>query len=208
MSIPKDILREHDYLEKDSILVGYRGSIAHSMYIPSSDPNSIDDKDVMAVVVPPLDHYFGLRQFGSRGTKELMKGEWDIVTYELLKFMGLLAKSNPNVLSLLWLKENMYLKKSLEGQMLIDNRYLFATKKIYHSFTGYAYGQLKRMTNFKFEGYMGEKRKRLVEQFGFAIMPLCSEILFAFTSGTTRGTSSSILNALVLSTTTQFCSIA
>ena len=41
------------------------------------------------------------------------------------------------------------------------------SKKVYHSFNGYAYGQFKRMTHFKSEGYMGAKRKKLVEKFGY-----------------------------------------
>ena len=51
--------------------------------------------------------------------------------------------------------------------MLIENRNIFVSKQAYHSFTGYAYGQLKRMTHFACKGYMGEKRKQLVEKFGF-----------------------------------------
>ena len=31
------------------IIVGYRGSIAHGMYLANTDPNSIDDKDIMGV---------------------------------------------------------------------------------------------------------------------------------------------------------------
>jgi predicted nucleotidyltransferase len=167
MGIPKDILRENKYLDKDSILIGYRGSIAHNMYVPSSDPNSIDDKDVMAVIIPEKENYYGLSNFGSRGTKELFKNEWDIVSYEFLKFVNLLYKSNPNVINLLWLSDNMYIKRTKFGNMLIENRDLFSTKKIYHSFTGYAYGQIKRMVKYNFEGYMGEKRKALVEKFGY-----------------------------------------
>ena len=32
-----------------TILMAYRGSIAHGMYTPSTDPDSIDDKDLMGV---------------------------------------------------------------------------------------------------------------------------------------------------------------
>jgi len=35
------------FLPDDLILLVYRGSIAHDMYVPQSDPNSIDDKDIM-----------------------------------------------------------------------------------------------------------------------------------------------------------------
>ena len=41
----------------------------------------------------------------------------------------------------------------------------------------------------------------IVEQFGLAIIPLCFKISSGFTSGTTRGTSGSIRNALELSIT-------
>lgn len=168
MSIPKDILKEHNYLNDWSIITAYRGSIAHGMYVPNTDPNSIDDKDVMSVCVPPKEYYLGLQNFGSRGTKELFKGEWDIVTYELKKFASLLKRGNPNVISLLWLEPNHYLNLTTEGQWLIDNRHLFINKTtVYKSFVGYAHGQLKRMTHHSFEGYMGEKRKNLVKKFGY-----------------------------------------
>lgn len=167
MTIPQDILRKHAALNEWSILTAYRGSIAHGMYVPNTDPNSIDDKDVMAVCVPPIEYYFGQKNFGSRGTKEIFEGEWDIVIYELRKFIALLAKGNPNVLSLLWVDERHILSITEAGNLLRERRDLFATKMAYESFVGYAYGQLKRMTHLACEGYMGEKRKKLVQKFGY-----------------------------------------
>lgn len=167
MSIPNDILKENKGLSDWCILSMYRGSIAHGMYIPNSDPNSIDDKDVMAICVPPLEYYFGLKQYGSRGTKEIMHNEWDIVIYELRKMISMLTKGNPNVLSALYLKEKHYMTITAAGQILLDNRDIFVGKHVYRSFTGYAHSQLKKMTHFKFEGYMGEKRKQLVQKFGY-----------------------------------------
>lgn len=152
---------------KKCILLGYRGSIAHGMYIPNTDLNSIDDKDLMGIIIPNKDIYIGLKKWGSRGTKEIFYNEWDVVLYEIKKYINLLLKSNPNVLSLLWLRENLYIKKTIAGQKLIDNRNIFISKKCYHSFSGYAYGQLHRMTHYKFEGYMGEKRKKLVMKYGY-----------------------------------------
>ena len=146
------------------VLVGYRGSIAHGMYVPNSNPNSIDDKDIMGVTIATSDYYFGLKQFEH---KETMIDPWDIVVYELRKFVRLLIKANPNVLSLLWLKPEHYVFKNGIGDRLIENRSLFVSKNIYRAFTGYAYGQLKRMEHFKFEGYMGTKRKALVEKHGY-----------------------------------------
>lgn len=147
-----------------TILLAYRGSIAHGMYTPSEDPNSIDDKDIMGICVPHKRFYFGLNNFEQ---KEAFYNEWDAVTYEVRKFIRLLVGQNPNVMSLLWLDPRHHILVEPEGQMLLDSRSLFVSKKAYHSFTGYAYSQLKRMTHLSFEGYMGEKRKKLVEKYGY-----------------------------------------
>jgi predicted nucleotidyltransferase len=118
----------------------------------------------MGVYMGSVKHYLG---FGEKETREKFVGEWDCVFYEFRKMINLLMKSNPNVLSLLWVRENHILYQNEVGKILRENRDLFVSKNAYHSFTGYAYSQLKRMTHFKFEGYMGSKRKGLVEKFGF-----------------------------------------
>jgi predicted nucleotidyltransferase len=167
MTIPKDIVKNNPSLSDWNIITAYRGSIAHGLYVPKSDPNSIDDKDVMAVCLPPLEYYFGLKTFGSRGTKEIFIGEWDIVIYEFKKFISLLLKGNPNVIGLLWMEEKNYINIHPIGYRLIKLRSLFSSKQIYYSFVGYAKGQFKRMERFKHNGYMGAKRKELVSKFGY-----------------------------------------
>lgn len=167
MTIPKEILKSDKGLGDWAILIGYRGSIAHGMYVPKNDPNSIDDKDIMAVCVPPKEYYLGLKNYGSRGTKEIKQDAWDIVVYEAKKFIGLLAVGNPNVLSMLWMEPQDYILQRDAGKYLIENRQAFVGKHVYKSFAGYAHSQLHRMTHSACLGYMGEKRKRLVEQFGY-----------------------------------------
>ena len=162
-------LTNEEYKEivpKNTILLGYRGSIAHGTYLRPDDPNSVDDKDIMGVCIAPIEQYFGLHHFEQ---KEVMLREWDSVVYEFLKFMRLLIKSNPNVLNMLWLRKQDYIQIDDLGRELLEHRSLFVTKQIYHSFTGYAYGQLKKMTAFTFEGYMGAKRKGLVEKYGYDV---------------------------------------
>ncbi len=158
-------LKEYSLVSRWSILTGYVGSISHGTYSPSE--YSIDDKDIMSIIVPPVEYYYGLRHLGRRGTKVIQKYEWDIVCYEVLKFIRLLVKANPNVLGLLYLPDDMYIHMSPAGELLKKYRALFATKKAYQSFTGYAAGQLHRMTHNACQGYMGKKRKELVEKFGY-----------------------------------------
>jgi uncharacterized protein len=167
MKVPSDILRDNPGAGEWAILHGYRGSIAHGMYEPSTEPNSIDDKDTMAVCVPPVDHYYGLEEFGSRGTQEIKRGEWDIVVYEARKAVRLLAQGNPNVFSLLWLPEDLYIARTAAGEHLLRNRDVFVGRHVYESFVGYAAGELYRMEHNAYNGYMGEKRKALVQKHGY-----------------------------------------
>lgn len=161
------VLAQNPGLSAWAILLTYRGSIAHGMYVPSNDPNSIDDIDLLAVCVPDPIYYIGLSEYGSRGTVEIKDGPWDVVIYEARKMITLLMAGNPNVVSLLWLNPAHYLSLTPAGRMIIENRELFMTQNLYQSFSGYAQSQLQRMTHLAFKGYMGEKRKRLVEQFGY-----------------------------------------
>lgn len=149
-----------------TILLGYVGSISHGTYIPSTDPSSIDDKDILGICVANENVYLGMQKFEQREKKYK---EWDSVIYEIRKFFSLLLKCNPNVLGLLWLKRENYIHIGESGKLLIDKRNLFVSKQAYYSFSGYAYGQLHRMEHMAFKGYMGEKRKKLVEKFGYDV---------------------------------------
>lgn len=167
MSVPVDIVRDNPGIGDWSILHAWRGSVAHGMWEPSSNPNSIDDKDTVSVCVPPIENYFGLKEFGSRGTQEIMLGEWDIVVYEARKAIKMLRQGNPNILSLLWLPENGYISKTHAGEMLLHHRKLFAGRWVYQPFVGYAKAQFHKMEHGSTQGYMGEKRKTLVEKYGY-----------------------------------------
>lgn len=56
----------------------------------------------MGIVIPPKPYYLGMQQWE---VTEGFNGPWDIVLYELRKFVGLLCRQNPNVLQLLWLEK-------------------------------------------------------------------------------------------------------
>lgn len=154
----------------NAVLFGYRGSQAHGTWRPPTDPTSVDDIDLMGVTIGPIEQYLG---FPRKETWERMEQDvstgylWDIVVYDIRHFVRLLVKNNPNVLGMLWLEPNYYTKLTDAGKKLIENRELFSSKEAYRSFTGYAYSQLHKMTHGAHKGYMGDKRKKLVEQFGY-----------------------------------------
>lgn len=149
------------------ILAGYMGSTSHGTLIPRTNEHAVDDKDVMCVSFGSKSDYFGLSNFEGFQIKQ---EEWDVVGYEIRKYFRLLLKNNPNVMGLLWLRPEHYLIVRPEGKRILENRNLFSSKQAYKSFTGYAWGQLHRMTAFQqYEGYMGMKRKALVDKYGYDV---------------------------------------
>jgi hypothetical protein len=128
-----------------TFLLAYRGSIAHNMYVPSSDPKSIDDVDLIGVVLGEPRHYLGLHEWANRGTKEVKEGQYDCVFYEIRKLFSLLLQGNPNVMSLLWLRPQDYLTTTDAARLLVQNRGLFAGRHVYEAFAGYARQQLTKM---------------------------------------------------------------
>lgn len=186
----KDILEQVQ--PAGSILMAYRGSHAYGTYICPGNEESIDDIDLMGVYVESPDFYLGLdhKTLGFGGNKTDTQEYWidnyDIVNYELRKLFGLLLKSNPNVLMLLFLNKEHIISKDPLWDKIVENKDIFLSSKAYYSFKGYAEAQLKKMTNFVYQGYMGEKRRALVDKFGFdlkngahliRLLKMCSELL-------------------------------
>jgi predicted nucleotidyltransferase len=161
MSVPFDL--------DESVAAVFRvGSHSHGTYVPPEDPTGIDDVDLMIVCVPPPRYVLGMVRWEHAQYKH---GKLDVVFYDWGKWLRMVSKSNPNVVGTMWLEdEDMYLPNYSDTvNDLLDSRDLFLSKRMYPSFVGYAKGQLYKMTHFVHEGYMGDKRKRLVEQFGYDV---------------------------------------
>jgi len=69
----EQIEKEHADTFQHAILTAYRGSHCHGTFVPSTDENSIDDVDIMSVIISQKTYYFGLDTFGSRDTKDLLQ---------------------------------------------------------------------------------------------------------------------------------------
>jgi uncharacterized protein len=77
-----------------------------------------------------------------------MKFTDDVVLYEIRRFMELGLDANPNIMDSINFnytnKENcIYINDA--GQKLLDNQSLFMSKKLKHTFSGYAFAQLKKI---------------------------------------------------------------
>jgi hypothetical protein len=129
----------------ETFYLAYRGSIAHGMYVPPEDRDSIDDIDLMGFVFGEPRHYFGLHEWASRGTKEVKAGRYDVVLYEIRKAFSLLLRGNPNIMLMLWIKPEHRLLFDDAARELVENRQLFVGKHVYDAFAGYAHEQLTKM---------------------------------------------------------------
>lgn len=170
--IPEKIRKLYSFVfEKKVLLSGFRGSIAHGLTIAPEDDvlYGIDDEDTFALYCYPTEYYLSLESYYHRGeVKDHKEGSQDELEYEIRKAMHLLSGCNPNVMTFLYNKPEHYFQISKGGQMLIDNRDLFLSKRaIYMAYSGYAFGQLKKLTVGAFKGYMGSRRKEIVEKLGY-----------------------------------------
>jgi len=130
------------------VVLGLMGSHSHGTYLPPQEPNAVDDIDMMGFVVPPLEYHLGLPRWQHW---TLQVDELDVVLYSLEKAFRLLLKSNPNIVGLLWLREDEYLHRSAAFDALHAQRDIFSSQEAAEAFAGYAADQLKRMEAFDLE---------------------------------------------------------
>ena len=156
---------------RNPIISGYRGSHAHGTFIPPDNTYGTDDVDVFGVAVRDPDYYLGLEGYQPerKGTFTCAGETLDVETHEVRKFCHLLMKGNPNVHQHLWLQPEHYFVITRPGRILLDRRTMFLSRRLFESYAGYAYAQLKRMEKFEKRGYMGTKREAIVKEHGYDI---------------------------------------
>ncbi|NES99445.1 MAG: nucleotidyltransferase [Sphaerospermopsis sp. SIO1G1] len=131
-------------VEQRAILIGLAGSHGYGLNRPDSD------YDYRGVFIAPKRYYLGFDKIEQKdtgwdepGILPFLDGNQDTVIYELRKLLNLLSGANPNVLELLWLPTYPLITKT--GQHLINHRNIFLSKKVKHTYSGYAFAQIKKM---------------------------------------------------------------
>lgn len=132
-------------IEPHLLVLGLMGSHSHGTYIPPNEPDAVDDIDLMGFLVPPVEHHLGLPRWQHW---VFQFEELDVVIYSLEKAFRLLLKSNPNIVGLLWLRDDEYIHRHPLFDRLRSARAIFSSLEAAEAFAGYAYDQLKRMEAF------------------------------------------------------------
>lgn len=156
-------------LEAHTMAVFRVGSHSHGTYIPPDDPSGVDDVDLMVIVMPPPQYKLGLKKFDNATYQH---GRFDVVVYDYEKWITLLMKQNPNVIGTLFLHpEDMLIMQDYSHTIrkVLNNTHKVVSKQMAAAFLGYANAQLYKMTHYAHQGYMGAKRKKMVEKFGYDV---------------------------------------
>lgn len=135
-----DLGKEYDFLTTNPllgdniILLGLGGSKAYGTDTPFSDT------DIRGIATRTAYDILSDTRFD-----QVIDNPTDTTIYSLEKIINLLTNCNPNVIEILGLRQQDYLRISKYGQMLLDNRKLFLSKRAARTFTGYATAQLKKI---------------------------------------------------------------
>lgn len=131
-----DFLRNNEHLGSNIMFLTLGGSYAYGTNIETSDV------DIRGCALNTQEEILTNKKF-----EQFVHEETDTTIYGFNKLVNLLTNVNPNTIEMLGCRPEHYLYISPIGQELIDNRYIFLSKKCVHSFGGYASSQLRRLDN-------------------------------------------------------------
>lgn len=129
-------IQTNEHLGKHVILLGLAGSYSYGTNIETSDI------DVRGITLNQKSDLIGLTRF-----EQYVDENTDTVIFAFNKLVTLLLSCNPNTIELLGLNPEHYLYLNDIGQLLLDNKKLFLSRRAIQSFGGYADAQLRRLQN-------------------------------------------------------------
>jgi predicted nucleotidyltransferase len=124
------------WLQSHTLYLTKHGSQAYGTSLPTSD------LDIRGICIAPIEYYLGF----SKTFEQVVQNEpVDLTVFELRKFMSLATDANPNALEIIFTDPSDYLLVHPIMGRMFDSRHLFLSKKIKHTFSGYARSQMKRI---------------------------------------------------------------
>ena len=122
------------------IAIAITGSQAYGMNTKTSDT------DVMGIFIPPPTYIVGVQQVEQVMLDKKLLG-FEGTMFEFSKCFNLFVQQNPNVMELLWHVETQYIYRDTNyWPFLIASRNQLLSKKLKHSYAGYAWAQMQRLT--------------------------------------------------------------
>ena len=124
-----DFLRNNEHLGKNIILLGLGGSYSYGTN--KSDGSS--DVDIRGASLNNKEEILLGNDFD-----QVVDNNTDTTIYSFSKLLTLLCNVNPNCIEICGLRPEHYLYIHPIGQELLDNKEMFLSKRVIHTFSGYA----------------------------------------------------------------------
>lgn len=129
------------WMEDRTVLLVRHGSHAYGTNTPASD------EDFKGIAIPPKNYFLGTMHRFEQA--ELKAPDPDAVIYDIRKFFNLAADCNPNIIEVLHTDPSDHFLVDPIGEIILDHKNDFLSKKIKFTFMGYSVAQLKRIKTHK-----------------------------------------------------------
>lgn len=179
--VERQLCHPPKWLPTNTMYLTIMGSEAYGVK-DTNDPENNSDTDYYGFCVPPktlvFRHLQGVIEgFGDQGQTfeqwqehhvhdpDARKGRgqtYDFSIFNIVKYFKLCADGNPNMVDSLFTSIEKVVHSTPVGELVRQHRHKFLSKKVWHTFRGYANAQLHKMTIKEPQG----KRKEMVEQHG------------------------------------------
>ena len=127
-------LRNNPHLGDNICLLTLGGSHAYGMSTEGSDV------DIRGAALRTKKDILTGKDF-----EQVINTDTDTTVYSFDKMVKLLCEQNPNMLEILFVKPEHILQSSFAGDLLLENRGPFLTKRLFYACGGYAKEQLRRL---------------------------------------------------------------
>lgn len=166
-----------EWLRERTIFLTKHGSHAYGTNLPTSD------LDLKGIAISPRAYYLGFlhnfEQAEAKATFNDGNPTPDVVVYDIRKFFKLASACNPNIIEMLytdqedWVRPEprMGLQERWSNQnpwpRIVGYRDLFLSRQAQHTFSGYAFAQLKRIKSHR--AWLLDPPKRQPERSDFGL---------------------------------------
>ncbi len=142
----KAIVQAAPFLQTHLLYLAYAGSRSYGTATEDSDI------DLRGIAFAPREAVFGLSVY-----EQTILDVPDVVVYSLRKYARLALKANPNILELLYVEPELVLVCNSWGSLLREQRALFLSRQVFHSFGGYAIHHLRRLAELAAGNQTGQQ---------------------------------------------------
>jgi len=186
----KQLIHPPKWLANNTIYLTYMGSVCYGTNTEESDI------DIYGITIPRRDMIFPhlAGEIVDFGTQKQRFSQWqehgvcdneenkeyDFTIYSIVKYFSLLLNMNPNIVDSIWTPDNCVLHNTQIAVLIRDNRKMFLSKKLWHTFRGFAASQKHKILGKNPDD--SSKRKAIRDKYGWDVkygMHLCRNLLEA-----------------------------